>query len=101
LRKKVYGQKKGDKPLQQRASPKTEGGAKPSEEIVTALMDDEICAIDKKIPSVGGERIDEEKRIKDKPGEQCCARDRLPGLVNDGLEVFEHPVGRFYGAGFC
>ena len=46
LREEVGGKQERNQPLQQRASPKAESGAKPSEEIVAAFMDDQICAVD-------------------------------------------------------
>ena len=80
LSEEVHGQKKREQPLQQRASPKTKRGAEPTEQVVAALVDDEVGAVDEKKSPVRGESVGEEGDIEDDPGGQRRLRDRLPRL---------------------
>jgi len=95
LAEKVYGQKKRDQPLQQRASPKAKRGAEPAKEIVPAFVDDQVGRVDEKKSAVGAEGVDQESDVEDQPGNDFRTRDGLPGLagpelVEKGLQVFAH-----------
>ena len=68
LGEKIRGQEKWHQPLQQGASPKAERRAEPSEQVVPALMDDEVGAVDEKKSTVRGESVGEERDIKNEPG---------------------------------
>jgi len=46
LAEKIYGQKKWDQPLQQRASPEAKRGAEPPKEIVPTFVDDHVSRVD-------------------------------------------------------
>jgi len=61
----VHGQKKWDQPLQQRPSPQAERSPKPSEQVVTAFVYNEVRAVDEKKSAVRGEGVREESKIKD------------------------------------
>ena len=53
LREEICGQQKWDQPLQQRASPKTECGSEPGEQIVAAFVDNQVGIVDEKKSAVG------------------------------------------------
>src|SRR5438270_7963266 len=90
--KEVCGEQKRDQPLQQRASPKAERWTEPSEQIVAALVNDEIGSVNEQESAMGRESVGEESEIEHEPSNQGRTRDRLPGLIQHGLQVVEHCV---------
>src|SRR5437764_7675552 len=64
FRKEVCGEQKRDQPLQQRASPKAERCTEPSEQIVAALVNDEIGSVNEQESAVRREGVGEESQIK-------------------------------------
>src|SRR6266567_2372071 len=89
LHEEIRGQQKWDQPLQQCASPKTERGSEPGEQIVSAFMHDQVGDVDEQESAVSGERVRQERDIKDQPRHQCWAGDWLPRFENR-LQWFEH-----------
>ena len=72
------------------------------EQIVAALVDDEVGAVDEKKSSVRRKSVGEERDIEDDPGGERGPRDRLPRLVEPELikkrmQEFEHGLIRILG----
>lgn len=86
LCEEIRGQKKRHEPLQQRASPKSERGAEPSEQIVAAFVNNQIGRIDEQKSATRREGIDEKSGIENEPRNDRWARNRLPWLAQNGLE---------------
>ncbi len=78
LAKKVCGQKKRYKPLEDGAAPKSESGSKPAEQQVPAFVHNQIRQIDEEKISVPGEGVNQEPRIAEDPGRSGVTRNRLP-----------------------
>src|SRR6266446_5539580 len=66
------------KQLSKRAAENRDGIAKPTEEEVTTLVDDQIDEIQDEKPGAVSERIEEEKYVKTKPGNPGATRNRFP-----------------------
>ena len=86
LAEKIDCQQERDEPLQQRPSPKTERGTEPSEEIVSALMDDEVGAINEEEFAMRVESVEEKCHIKNQPRRQRRMGDGLPRYVENRLQ---------------
>ena len=86
LAEKIDCQQERDEALQQRPSPETKRGTKPSEEIVSALMDDEVGAINEEEFAMRVESVEEKCHIKDQPRRQRRTRERLPRLIENCLQ---------------
>ena len=82
-----------NEPLQQRASPEAKRRAEPSEEVMAALVNDQIGAVDKQKSAMRVERVRHEQDVKNTPGHNCRSGDRLPGFIENRLEIFEHAAG--------
>lgn len=65
LRVEVSSQEKRHQPLQQRASPKSERCTKPSEQVVTAFVNNQIRRIDEQESAMRSESVSEKSRIED------------------------------------
>src|SRR6266851_10526210 len=61
-----------------RAAENHDGMAEPTEEEMSAFVDDQIDEIQDEKPGAVSERIEEEKYVKTKPGNPGATRDRLP-----------------------
>jgi len=90
LRKEIGCQKKRDQPLQEGSAPEAECGTKPSEQVVSALVNNQVGIVNKQSGSVGGKCIGQKRKIKDGPTRNRRAGDRPPRFLENGLETFKH-----------
>ena len=67
----------------------------PAEQIVSAFMDYQFGAVDKKKSAMRRKGVDDKGRIEREPSHHGPARQRLPGLFLDGSEILKH-LGDFY-----
>jgi hypothetical protein len=90
LAEEVRSQQQGHQPLQQGSAPESQRWTKPPEEIVAAFVNDQIGAVDEQEPASSGGCIGQKTAIEQEPRNERGTRDRLPRLVENRLQVFEH-----------
>lgn len=76
-------QKKRDKPLQQRPTPQAEGGAEPTEQVMSAFVDHQIGAMNKERCGGFAEGVEEKADIKNEPCGERRPGYGLPRFVNN------------------
>lgn len=83
LAEEICREQERHEPLQQRASVESQCWAEPSEEIVAALMHDQIGVVYDEPGAVRVEGVGEKSKVENNPCNQCRPRNWLPRLVHD------------------
>src|SRR5579871_723258 len=90
LREEIGSQEEWNQPLQHRPTPETERCSEPCEQVVAALMNNKVRAVDKQEAAMRRESIETEPNVEDQPGHHGGTRERLPWFLKDRSQNVQH-----------